>query len=241
MRLLSVLSIAIFSAAGLAGQSPAFEVASVKASQTTGKEIADVSPAGRLTLDGNLSSIIRWAYDLRRYQISGPDWIKTERYYIAARAPGPAGATEMRPMMQALLAERFKLESHQVEKQLMVFALVVAKDGPKFQESRSEGESEVQNNRKTGSGGAVSRITMAKFADMLDGAIDDPVVDRTGLNGRYDFKLDISAYMGHMQSGDLPGILSEAMRQQLGLDLEHRKVPIEVRIVDHVERAPVEN
>jgi uncharacterized protein (TIGR03435 family) len=82
---------------------------------------------------------------------------------------------------------------------------------------------------------------MAQLADLLDGSCPDPVVDRTGLAGRYDFALDISPYMPIQQPGDLPVILNEAMQKQLGLGLEHRKISTEMLIVDHAEKVPVEN
>ena len=65
-------------------------------------------------------------------------------------------------------------------------------------------------------------------------------MDSTGLKGRYDFTLDVSSYLGSMHAGDLPSVLTEALRQQLGLNLEHRKTSLEVMVVDHVERVPLE-
>ncbi len=70
----------------------------------------------------------------------------------------------------------------------------------------------------------------------MNGQAGDPIVDLTGLKGRYDLTLDFSSYLGHLQPGDMPGALREAMRTQLGLDLEHRKVAIDVLVVDHANR-----
>jgi uncharacterized protein (TIGR03435 family) len=82
---------------------------------------------------------------------------------------------------------------------------------------------------------------MAELADILDGSCPDPVVNLTGLKGRYDFTLDISSYLGSIQPGDLPSVLNEALQQQLGLNLVYRKASLEVLVIDHVEKAPEEN
>jgi uncharacterized protein (TIGR03435 family) len=239
-------ALAAFTAGVLAGQStaaaPEFEVASVKASQSTDRSKADTSPAGRLTIDGSLGYVLKWAYDLKNYQFSGPDWLDTARYQIAAKAPGPADVKNLKLMLQGLLAERFQLTFHRESKDLMVYALVVWKDGPKLQESQAGGDSVTQTNaRKPGGGGTLLRTSMGQFADLLNGSCPDPIVDMTGLKGRYDFTLDVSSYLRSLQPGDLPVVLTEALRQQLGLNLEHRKVSIERMVVDHVERVPREN
>jgi uncharacterized protein (TIGR03435 family) len=220
---------------------PEFEVASVKASQSGDRSKAGTSPAGRLTIDGSLGYILKWAYDLKNYQLSGPEWIDTTRYQIAAKASGPADGKDLKLMLQALLSERFKLTLHRESKDMMVYALVVWKGGPKFKESEAGGDSAMQTTKKPGGGGTLLRTSMAQFADILNGSCPDPIVDATGLKGRYDFTLDVSSYLGSMYPGDLPIVLTEALRQQLGLSLEHRKTSIEIMVVDHVERAGLEN
>ncbi|HWC95347.1 MAG TPA: TIGR03435 family protein [Candidatus Sulfopaludibacter sp.] len=217
-----------------------FEVASLKIVQTTSRAFVDASP-GRVTIEGGLEYCLQWAYDLRPYQISGPEWLGSVRYHIAAKAPGPASVKELKLMLQSLLAERFQLKLHHESKDFMVYALVVAKTGSKLKESQTEGEGATTNAKRLGTGGTSVHTSMAELADLLNGSCPDPVVDLTGLKGRYDFALDISGYMGGMRPGDLPTVLDEALRKQLGLGLERRKVPLDVIVIDHAERTPLEN
>jgi uncharacterized protein (TIGR03435 family) len=236
-----VLFVARFAFAQPAPTPPAFEVASAKVSQTRGKASVESTPGG-VTIDGTLAYIVGWAYDLKRYQVSGPDWLTSERYHIAAKPASPAPIKDLKLMLQTLLAERFKLTSHRETKELAVYALTVAKGGPKLKPSDSEGEPVTVNNKKLGSGGTSLRTSMAQFADLLDGGLGpDPIVDLTGLKGRYDFSLDISSYMPGMQNGDLPVFLNDALQRQLGLNLKPRKVPIAILVVDHAEKVPLEN
>jgi uncharacterized protein (TIGR03435 family) len=234
------LSLILFVSGWAAGQ-PAFEVASVKLSQSTSRPTVEVSPGG-LTIDGSLGYILQWGFGVKGYQLTGPGWLASQRYRIAAKPAAPASPGDLRLMLQALLAERFRLAFHRETKEMPVYALVVARSGPKLTESKSEGEAITTNNpKRVGSGGTSLRTSMSQLADLLDGSCPDPVVDRTGLAGRYDFTLDISSYLPGIQPGDLPSILNEALQKQLGLGLERRKVPIEMLIVDRVEKVPVEN
>jgi hypothetical protein len=105
-------------AAGLAAAQN-FDVASVRESQGRGKPVLETSP-GSVTIEASFAYILGWAYDLRRYQIAGPDWIKSKRYRIAAKAE------EMRRMMQSLVEERFQLKSHREQREMWVYALVAA-------------------------------------------------------------------------------------------------------------------
>src|SRR5204862_3396809 len=109
---------------------PAFEVASVKVSQVRGRAKVESSPVS-LAADGSLAYLVAWAFDLKRYQVSGDGLSGSERYQIAAKASQPVSVGEMRRMLQALLEERFKLAHHRSKRELVVYALIVAKGGPK--------------------------------------------------------------------------------------------------------------
>ncbi len=161
MRLLSPAGCILLLAGVLSAQPPAFEVASVKPSENAGRAHVDTSPAGRLTIDGSLGYSLKWAYDLRNHQLSAPEWLETERYHIAAKAPGPATVTELKLMLQALLTDEFKMVTHRESRDMMVWAMVVIKGGPKFSESKTEGGSDrITNPRKPGSGGTLLRTSM---------------------------------------------------------------------------------
>ena len=133
-----------------ASAQPAFEVASVKpavAQAAGGTVIARFGAAGlRKTSDPgrvdyrsiSLSTLVMDAYDIKRYQFSGPSWMDSERFDIVAKAPPGATKEQVRLMLQNLLAERFKLTLHHEEKELPMYSLVVAKSGPKIKESAEE-------------------------------------------------------------------------------------------------------
>jgi uncharacterized protein (TIGR03435 family) len=218
-----------------------FDVASVRESQGRGKPVLETSP-GSVTIEASFAYILGWAYDLRRYQIAGPDWIKSKRYRIAAKAEKPAKAEEMRRMMQSLVEERFQLKSHREQREMWVYALVAAKDGPKLTQSSDDGDEVEIDNKKTGTGGTLLRTSMGQFADHLDGSLGpEPVVDASGIKGRFDLTLDLTNAMKGMQAGDFPSILTKALRKQLGLNLERRKMTIEVLVVDKALETPPEN
>jgi len=227
--------------ASLHAQTPSFEVASVKVSNGGPSRIE--TSGDSLTMQGSLSNIISWAYDLggvdHLNQLSGPPWLNQERYHIAAKAPGPVPVKELKLMLQTLLAERFKFAFHRETKEFPVYALVVATGGPKFKETASEGESVTRTDpKRPGTGGTSLRTSMAQLANLLAGTCPDPVVDMTGLTGRYDFTLDVTGYPVNVE---MPAILSDVLQKQLGLKLEHRRIPLDVVVVDHADRVPIEN
>ncbi len=230
----------IHSAVGQPAAGPAFEVASIKVSQNRDPASVNTSPGG-LAIDASLGYIIRWAYDLRSYQLSGPGWLGMERYHVSAKAPGPTAVKDLKLMLRTLLTERLSLASHREVKDFLVYALVVAKSGSNLTESKDAGESVFEGSKRLGTGGAYLRTSMAEFADSLNSSCPDPVVDLTGLKGRYDFTLDISKYLAGVQPGDFPDVLNVALQKQLGLNLVHRRAPLDVLVIDHIEKAPPEN
>src|SRR5260370_535361 len=126
-------------------QPPAFDVASVKPRKSDSKPGADrrmrVSPEGITYTDISLSDAIQAAYAVKRHQVSGPDWLTTSRYDIAAKAAGPVPEAQLKLMLQTLLADRFKLTFHRETKELPVYAMVPAKKGPKLHDSQADAES----------------------------------------------------------------------------------------------------
>jgi uncharacterized protein (TIGR03435 family) len=240
------------SIAGLAqaAQAPAFEVASIRRGQRgeglrmSPGEIAVVTPDG-VTLRGvNLKAAIRWAYHVFEYQVTGPDWIGTERYDIAAKAAGAVSAEQLRLMMQRLLAERFKLTVHRETKELPAFLVTLGKNGPKFHESKEDGEAKVQPDplRFTVT---VSRMPTSQVVEILSNVLRAPVVDRTGLKGKYDVTVPLQKYLpepgANSSTFDMTSTIIMAFQEELGLKLESKKLPIDLVVVDHAEKAPTEN
>jgi uncharacterized protein (TIGR03435 family) len=224
----------------------AFEVASVKPHQGPLTRFQDFSSSGpRLTLEAYpLGGLITEAYNLKGYQISfaapvpDPDVF----YDIAARAEGAGVRTknEFRQMLQTLLAERFHLKTHRQMMERPVYALLIGKNGPKLKESAPDAEVTFLG----GVNGRNQTVTASKATmETLVGAIqrgfnsDRPVVDRTGLTGTYDLKLEATPEW-RIDSNPDPNEVSifTAVKEQLGLKLEAQKAMIEILVVDHIEK-----
>jgi uncharacterized protein (TIGR03435 family) len=190
-----------------------------------------------------VGDLIRWGYNLKAYQVSfAPSVSPPDVYYdIFAKAEGYALPTreEFRQMLQTLLADRFKLKVHRESKEMPVYALVVGKDGPKFKESAPDATF-------SGYGGVNGRnqymkqtkATMEDLTDSLGIFADRPIVDRTGLTGTYDYRIEATPdFRLHGGSEDLSDIsVFAAVQEQLGLKLEPQKALIEILVVDHIEK-----
>jgi uncharacterized protein (TIGR03435 family) len=232
---------------------PAFEVASVKPDSRAkgggeGSRRETVTPEpGRLTMvNARFTTVIRWAYDVKEYQLKAPAWMDEERYDITAKAADAVPEKDLRLMLQRLLAERFKLEFHRETKDLPVYALVIAKGGPKFHESRSEGEFSVKPVGRTVA--SVERASVSQLVELLTQVLRMPILDETGLTGKYDITVDMTSYLPdnfeHGSGGpppDIGGIVMAAVQEQLGLKLESRKAPLDLLVIEHAEKVPTEN
>jgi bla regulator protein blaR1 len=238
--------IALASLTGAWGQSSsqAFEVASVKPSRSGGGESNfDSRPGGRLTATNvSLRELIRLAFGVRDYQIArAPGWIDTARYDIDAKtgSAGNAGDKDISPLLRHLLADRFRLTAHRETRELRVYALAVGKNGPRLI-AHNDGSGA---RTRTGCGHlAGTRLTMDVLATVLSRQFECDVLNRTGLAGKYDFELDWTPEAGPCataaESGEpsvRPSIFT-ALQEQLGLKLESTMGPIEVLIIDHVEK-----
>lgn len=247
MRFHSVLAI-IFP---LAAAPQTFPVASVKMLPATprgagpGQSIV-VNPGSFIAHSASLRSIVTWAYDVRVYQISCPAWMGTPeahgdfpRYEILARSPDAAPAGQMKLMMRNLLAERFHLALHRETKELPVLELVLTKRQAGLQDSATsaEGSSLIQK----GLSYAWRQTSMSDFAEFLSQPFGVPVIDNTGLSGRFDFGVDLSQAGTGPSALDWMDAFQRAMAAQLGLKLERGKAPIEMLIVDSAEMTPSEN
>ena len=231
-------------------QRPAFEVASVRPSPDAGnslnelddgRQIVQTSPGSLTIRGGSLLVCIEWAYGIAPYQIEGPAWLKDAGFDIVAKAAQPVDDDRLRLMLRTLLADRFDLKTHPERKEMQVYELTLTKGGPKFHESTTEGSPMFAS---PGKGAVVGeRATMSEFAEKISEALGRPVLDATGLKGRYDIHLDTSAYMATAGDGrvDAMSFLFNALQQQLGVKLESRKDTPEVLVVDSVEKTPTEN
>jgi len=235
-----------------------FEVATIKPSNpaTPGQSILVGRGGGNLftTTNTTLNDLLTFAYGLHVTQITGgPGWLATERFDITGK-PEQAGipnAVQLRTMVRKLLGERFNLASHSEKRELSAYVLTVAKNGPKLTKSDSGGILPGFGGRGPGAIG-VRNASMAEFADFLQARIlDRPVVDQTGLSGRFDFTLEWrpdsiqSAALGPNAPQLPPEVESRAnlftaIQEQIGLKLDAGRAPVEVFVIDRVEK-PTEN
>ena len=212
-----------------------FEVASIKPTATKdGSFTFDFPPGGRFTgRNLTLQNLLRIAYELENYQISGgPSWINSAGFDIQAKAA--TGKAEVRQMVQSLLADRFQLAVHRETRQLPIYALVVGKTGPKLQPAAS---SAVPARSQKMGRLITPKMSMTELANILTFDLKRPVKDETGLKGDFAFTLEWAPGLG--ESDDGPSLFA-AVQEQLGLKLLSTKGPIEVLVIDHVEK-PSEN
>jgi len=195
-----------------------------------------------------LNGCIRWAYGVSEYQVTAPDWVNEVWFDIAAKAGSPAPEAELRVMLQTLLLDRFKLATHRQIKEISVLVLTVGKNGHKMKAVETTEPASFTTGKMslTGQGARLSQLT-----DFLSHEIRTPIIDQTGLTGRFNYALDINAYVtdevrksqgpGGGPPPDAPSIIAQAIQAQLGLKLDAKKVPLEMIVVDRLEKTPTEN
>jgi uncharacterized protein (TIGR03435 family) len=254
-----VFPLALFglSAADVVAQSsdatlPEFEVATIKPSKSSESVKLKLSDGGIFTATGtSFSDLIKLAYDVHvRQIIGGPAWLETEKYDVVGKPakPGKPSFDELKAMVQKLLADRFQLTLRHDKRELPVYAITVAKSGPKMIRNDSD-----PNGLPVFNVGPralrFTNATMTEFARILQGAgriSDRPMVDQTGLGSvRYDLSLkwtpdapppDPGRTGPAANNADAPPDLFAAFQQQLGLKLESTKAPVDVLVIEHVER-----
>jgi uncharacterized protein (TIGR03435 family) len=233
----------ILAASCLDAQTASFEVVSIKPSGPDDQGMfINGLPGGGIRIRGaSVKNLIAMAYNVREFQISGaPAWTGSEHFDIEARPPQPAGtpnARKNRERMQALLADRFHLTVHNEDKEQNVFALIIAKGGPQLQEPASDEQQLIRGGRGVITG---KNTTMAMLVLNLANQLSNSVVDRTGLTGKYDFKLEWTPDNTQSTDGNRGPTLFTALQEQLGLRLEAQKGMVSMLVIDRVER-PSEN
>lgn len=230
---------------------PGYEVATIKPTDPDHAR-SGFTLQGRHVVAGNFTvqGMITLAYNLHPTQIAGgPDWISTDHFDmdILPDHEGLPSLEQARGIVRKLLADRFALKMHYESKQLSVYVLSVVKTGSKLTKSGADPSS------PPGMGGPPGTMmmrngSMAEFAQVMQGVLDRPVLDQTGLKDRYDLKLrwtpDESQYGGRVppQNPDnaattesLPSLFT-AIQEQIGLKLEAQKAPAKVMVIDSVEK-----
>jgi uncharacterized protein (TIGR03435 family) len=230
---------------------PAFEVATIKPTKPDEQRTFLIWRGGDMqVVNFSLQSLIKFAYDLQDKQIMGAtDWLNSEKFDIDAKpdTPGQPNGDQLKEMVQKLLADRFALKFHKDQKEMAAYVLTVGKDGPKMKQN---------TDNPNGLPGLffgpigtlhVMNATMQNFTNLMQSAVlDRPVVDKTALEGRWDFTLkwtpDESQFTGTgwkvpppSDAADAPPPLFTAIQEQLDLKLEAQKAQVPVLVIDHVD------
>jgi uncharacterized protein (TIGR03435 family) len=249
LRFPAVATILLASTAAL-GQT--FEVASVKAAGTDCR--------GKMSLDSqqvrytnfSLKGLVRDAYKAELYQLNTPDWFGDACYDVIAKLPAGASKEQVPSMLKALLQERFHMRAHLETRQDRVYALVVAKNGPRLKESKGEsGQPQGVTLRSDGHLEFTS-ATLASFSSALAVLIAHPVVNMTNIQGHFDITLNVTTEdLGGMNfapanvSADTAENKASssvfAAMQELGLKLESRRARIDHIVVDSADKVPTGN
>jgi uncharacterized protein (TIGR03435 family) len=235
----------------------AFEVASITpcapgtpapAMEHTG--MADFTfPGGRFRASAtSLKFLLEWAYGIQPTQHSdGPAWIGIDRYDIVAKAEGNATDPQMKLMVQTLLAERFKLKLHHERKDLSAYVVSVGKTAPKLFAPKDGETHSLRMSVQTGPNQKpvsyrviATRFTLAQLTDIFARQMESVILDQTGLDGEYDFTLDLTPDEERPNPVDAT-LLITAMREQLGLTLKSQKVPVDFLVIDGAEKVAAGN
>jgi uncharacterized protein (TIGR03435 family) len=264
MKLRLVLAAVGILNAQVPAKRPQFEVASIKPNPPGGVSTGMVQllPGGRLSAQQVLLRFfIQNAYDMRPFQILGaPDWINSAGYDIEAKAEENSSPDQMRVMMQTLLEDRFRMIAHRETRELPVYELAAAKSGFKLPEPKEEncsssgpdgpgatavcGRVMVRIGRMGGVQIQGGKISMAELIRVLSNVMGRILIDKTGFTGVFDAHLefgldDALAGLPHppgpREETSMPSVFV-AIQEQLGLKLESTKGPVEVLVIDHIEK-----
>ncbi len=249
-RATRVWMIALLASVAVAGPQdarPAYEAASVKPNSSgSGSSSSDGSTGQIVFTNVSLKRLIERAYNVKPFQVTAPDWVENLHFDIAAKYPPDTKNEDRSLMLRTLLEDRFKLAVHHDSKEMQGFALVVAKSGFKLKPVEPAGGSSTSDN-----GGRVRTLTVKhasipSIADLLARILGETVIDKTGIEGVYDFEFkwtadDMDGSTSSTNNGDPAPSLFTAVQETLGLRLQSQKGPVDIIVVDHVERVPAEN
>jgi uncharacterized protein (TIGR03435 family) len=223
---------------------PAYVVASIKPNTSGSSNSSSRGSQGQVVFTNqSLKRLIERAYNVKPFQVTGPEWMENARFDIVAKYPPDTKDDDRSLMLRALLEDRFKLAVHRESKEMPGYALVVAKRGPKLKRAQPRDGSDTNTTGSRLRTLTAKNTSMAALADLISRNLSEIVVDRTGLEGAYDFELRWTNDDQNSSSADADAApsLFTALQEALGLRLQPQKVPTEIIVVDHVERVPTEN
>ena len=235
--------LAIASGFTVFGQDLAFNAAAIRLDTDDGPNIIlrpSLSKGHFTAAKVTIGQLVEAAFDVTPAQVDGPGWLETNRFDIAANAPPGVPDSKMDLLLQALLRDRFKLVTHSENREMPVYELVAAKGGIKAPRSPASREA----NAAYGPSHPMLRgtMTMQQLARLMSlMGIGRPVLDKTGIEGRYEILLEFAPFgvdaLAESRAPDLFG----ALKEELGLELVTGRDKLETIVIDHVERMPTEN
>jgi len=237
---------------------PAFEVATIKPSDPNSQgQIVTLRGAEVITTNVTVHALINLAYWLHPKQVTGgPAWMESEKYDMVGKpdAPGQPNVDQMKMMIQKLLADRFQLKFHFEKRDLSAYAVSITKGGAKIIKSQDDPKGLPGfyfGRAASGTTLTFRNSPMSQVTAILQNFLDKPVVDQSGLAERYDFTVSFTldaaqavrlggAPTSAPDNPDAAPDVFAAFQQQLGLKLESTKAPVDVMVVDKLEK-PSEN
>ena len=225
---------------------PAFEAAFIKPNTTGSNGSRTNGSTGQIVMvNQTLKRLIERAYNVKQFQVTGPEWMENVRFDVTAKYP-PDTKNEDRPaMLRTMLEDRFKLATHRETKEVPGYALVVAKGGLKIKAvDADKGGGTDSNSSNSLVNLKMTAVSMKELANYLAGRLGSAVIDGTGADGVYTFELRWTLddqLTGAVDRGAGEFAAIQDAISALGLHLQAQKVPVEIVVVDHVERVPTEN
>lgn len=208
-----------------------------------------IYPGGRFNASATtLKYLLEWAYTIQPQQHSGgPSWLETDRYDITAKAEGNPTDDQMRRMVQTLLAERFKLKVHHESKELNAYIISAGKTAPKLFPPKDGETHALRMAPLTGADQKVvsyhivaTRFSLTQLTDIFARQLGTVIVNKTGLDGEFDFTLDLTPDDTRPNPME-PTLLLTAMREELGLTVKSQKAPVDILVIDSVEKVGAGN
>ena len=220
---------------------PSFAVATIKPHDPASHNMGFDATGDRFTIrNQSVTSLMTFAYSAHPRQIVGaPDWALHDRYDIEGTTDtlGEPSLRQQQEMVQKLLADRFQLKFHRDQRELSVYAIQIAKGGPKLKPAANPDAEPDQEGDGHGTEQTVT-YTSASMKDFAFGELfffDRPVVDQTGLPGKYDFSIRYTWDEAKSTDPNAPPGLFTAVQEQLGLKFEPTKASVDVFVIDRVE------